>query len=119
MADTSVAQDRSFGGFNFCVRPARPVCIDGSMRTRDDCRADVQAFLDQIVRYRVCMMATVADTMTDVNAALDHVRCDSVGQGGCPAPQAVVRSPLRQTLSEGERTRAQVRRVDSSSALRR
>lgn len=80
----SVVADR--WGWGYCAPPYRPACIDNlppNPKDRANCETVIRAFVDQVVRYRICLSAEASRAVLEANLVLDALKC-SKSKEACP-----------------------------------
>ena len=83
-------------GFDYCVRPQLPACIDNpktyaSPAGQIACDAESRSLIAATFSYRECMSRTVETTLKATNEALDRYKCKKRGSKYCdvkPKPPA-------------------------------
>jgi hypothetical protein len=82
--------DHAVGGFDFCVRPLTPRCVDApsTYRVASDvqkCQHELERFVVATTAYRDCLERQIASAMRPANDMIDRFRCLSERHGSCRA----------------------------------
>ena len=69
--------DEPSSGFNLCVAPRPPDCVDASQAPGpvEDCERRVQAYVARVFRYRECLEAETERQVRRANETLDKWKC--------------------------------------------
>jgi hypothetical protein len=72
----SVVIDR--WGWGYCAPPYRPTCIDNVLKDpgdRANCETVIKAFVDEVIRYRICLSTETSRAVLEANLVLDALKC--------------------------------------------
>jgi len=73
----------------FCSEPSKPYCLDAygtfdDQWSFDQCRDEVQSFVDSVNRYVDCLGDEQREKTNDANEAVERFNCRASGNDFCP-----------------------------------
>lgn len=75
-------------GFDLCVRPPMPACVNAAATYAqplllDACEREVNATISATAAYRACLLRDMEQSLLKTNVWLDRFRCRKAGRKGC------------------------------------
>ena len=66
-----------YSRFGYCAAPTPPSCVDTMNRGGPSaaCRADAEAYVASVFRYRECLSAEMQRAVREANGVIDRIRC--------------------------------------------
>ena len=78
-----------YSHFGYCAAPVPPACIDamGQSGPSAACRAEAEAYVASVFRYRECLSAEMQRAVREANGVIDRIRC-AVDRSACDRSDA-------------------------------
>jgi len=72
-----------------CSKPTPPHCVRNSYTYEDDmnfqnCRSDLERYLDNVERYRECLIDKASAVRSEANQTVEEFNCRADGHEFCP-----------------------------------